>query len=118
MKVLKKITILVLAVAMAFSVNVTGTFTESVKAATEFQITSPSDNGLVAAGYIDIKWNNPVGGSASKYNVYVDGNYVNSTTSTTYEYYTTSVAYHTAWIEAELSNGAKEYTKTVKFGVS
>ena len=67
MKVLKKITILVLAVAMAFSVNVTGTFTESVKAATEFQITSPSDNGLVAAGYIDIKWNNPVGGSASKY---------------------------------------------------
>ena len=76
MKVLKKITILVLAVAMAFSVNVTGTFTESVKAATEFQITSPSDNGLVAAGYIDIKWNNPVGGSASKYNVYVDGNYV------------------------------------------
>ena len=116
MKVLKKITILVLVVAMAFSVNVTGTFTESVKAATEFQITS--DNGLVAAGYIDIKWNNPVGGSASKYNVYVDGNYVNSTTSTTYEYYTTSVAYHTAWIEAELSNGAKEYTKTVKFGVS
>ena len=118
MKVLKKITTLVLVVAMAFSVNVTGTFTESVKAATEFQITSPSDNGLVAAGYIDIKWNNPIGGTASKYNVYVDGNYVNSTTSTTYEYYTTSVAYHTAWIEAELSNGAKEYTKTVKFGVS
>ena len=52
MKVLKKITTLVLVVAMAFSVNVTGTFTESVKAATEFQITSPSDNGLVAAGYI------------------------------------------------------------------
>lgn len=118
MKVLKKITTLVLVIAMAFSVNVTGTFTGSAKAATEFQITSPSDNGLVAAGYIDIKWNNPVGGTASKYNVYVDGNYVNSTTSTTYEYYTTSVAYHTAWIEAELSNGAKEYTKTVKFGVS
>ena len=96
MKVLKKITTLVLVIAMAFSVNVTGTFTESVKAATEFQIISPSDNGLVAAGYIDIKWNNPIGGTASKYNVYVDGNYVNSTTSTTYEYYTTSVAYHTA----------------------
>ena len=65
MKVLKKITTLVLVIAMAFSVNVTGTFTESVKAATEFQIISPSDNGLVAAGYIDSKWNNPIGGTAS-----------------------------------------------------
>ena len=46
MKVLKKITILVLAVAMAFSVNVTGTFTESVKAATEFQITDRKSTRL------------------------------------------------------------------------
>ena len=54
MKVLKKITTLVLVVAMAFSVNVTGTFTESVKAATEFQIISPTNESIVGAGHVYI----------------------------------------------------------------
>lgn len=118
MKVLKKITILVLVVAMAFSVNVTGTFTESVKAATEFQITSPTNESIVGAGHVYIDWNNPTSGTVSKYNIYIDGNYVTSTNTNRYDYYTTSVKYHTTWIEAVLSNGSKEYTKTVKFGVS
>ena len=61
MKVLKKITTLVLVVAMAFSVNVTGTFTESVKAATEFEITSSIDKGLVAGGYMEIILNHQIG---------------------------------------------------------
>ena len=115
---IKKITILVLVVAMAFSVNVTGTFTESVKAATEFQITSPTNESIVGAGHVYIDWNNPTSGTVSKYNIYIDGNYVTSTNTNRYDYYTTSVKYHTTWIEAVLSNGSKEYTKTVKFGVS
>ena len=100
MKVLKKITILVLVVAMAFSVNVTGTFTESVKAATEFQIISPTNESIVGAGHIYIDWNNPTSGTVSKYNIYIDGNYVTSTNTNRYDYYTTSVKYHTTWIEA------------------
>ena len=118
MKVLKKITTLVLVIAMAFSVNVTGTFTESVKAATEFQIISPTNESIVGAGHVYIDWNNPTSGTVSKYNIYIDGNYVTSTNTNRYDYYTTSVKYHTTWIEAVLSNGSKEYTKTVKFGVS
>ena len=59
------------------------------------------------AGYIDIKWNNPIGGTVKPkhnlcrwYMLIQLHQRVNITQ--------TSVAYHTAWIEAELSNGARK----------
>lgn len=118
MKSFKKILSFILVLAMLFSVNVIcDKSTTEVKAATGFVITSPSNNDLVGAGHIDIKWN-PVSASVKNYSVYVDGSLVKTTTSTTYEFYTTKVNYHTAWIVANLTNGQKSYTPTVKFGVT
>lgn len=118
MKGLKRLFSWILVLVMIFSMNVTGEKSSIVaKAATEFIITSPSNNGLVGAGHIDIKWNS-VSGNVKNYNVYIDGSLVGSTTSTIYDLYTTKVNYHTAWIEANLSDGQKVYTPTVKFGVS
>lgn len=118
MKKLKRVLSVVLMVALMFSINILDTETSiTTQAATVFAITSPSNNGLVAAGHIDIKWNS-ASGSVKNYNVYVDGSLVKTTTSTQYEFYTTKVNYHTAWIEAILTNGQKIYTPTVKFGVS
>lgn len=118
MKGLKRLFSWILVLVMIFSMNVTGEKSSiEVKAATEFIITSPSNNRLVGAGYIDIKWNS-ASGNVKNYNVYIDGSLVKTTTSTTYELYTTKVNYHTAWIEANLSDGQKTYTPTVKFGVT
>lgn len=118
MKKFKRALSVVLMVVLMFSVNILNTeLSTTTQAASAFAITSPSNNGLVAAGYIDIKWNS-ASGSVKNYNVYVDGSLVNTTTSTQYEFYTTKVNYHTAWIEAVLTNGQKVYTPTVKFGVS
>lgn len=120
MKGFKKILSLLLVLVILFFANLAGdrTVTE-VKAFTKFAITSPSNNKLVAAGYIDITWNNPSDyGTVKSYQLYVDGKLETTTTKTTYEFYTTKVNYHTAWVEATLSNGEKIYTDTVKFAVS
>ena len=90
-----------------------------VFADTAFVITSPVNNTMKGAGYMDIKWNPASDKSGVKnYKVYVDGSLKATTTSTKYEFYTTKVNYHSAWIEAELNNGKKVYTPTVKFGVT
>lgn len=105
---------------MILSINVTNkTASVSVNAATRFVITAPTNNKLAAAGYIDIKWTNANSyGTVKQYKVYADGKLETTTKKTSYEFYTTKVNYHTVWIEADLSNGDKVYTPTVKFGVS
>lgn len=118
MKGFKRLFSWILVFAMIFSLNIICENSVTVtRAATEFIITSPSNNETVGAGYIDIQWNS-VPGTVKNYNVYIDGSLVGTTTSTTYEFYTTKVNYHTAWIEANLSDGQKTYTPTVKFGVT
>lgn len=121
MKRVRKFITVIMILIMSLSINIwNGTEAGSlVYADTVFAITSPSNNELSAAGYIDIKWNSVSNSSGvKKYKVYVDGSLVATTTSTKYEFYTTKVNYHTAWIEAELNNGKKLYTPTVKFGVT
>lgn len=120
MKRFKKILSLILMVTLVFSINgVSGKTSIKVNADTSFVITSPSNNGLVSAGHIDIEWNEASSsGNIINYNVYIDGSLVSTTTSTQYEFYTTKVNYHTAWIEANLTNGTKTYTPTVKFGIT
>lgn len=118
MRGLKKLVTLFVTIVMVLSVDIVPFGgTASAQAATSFVITSPAGNALVAAGHMDIKWN-PASGSVKNYNVYVDGSLVTTTTSTQYDFYTTKVNYHTAWIEANLTNGQKSYTPTVKFGVT
>lgn len=120
MKGFKKILSFILALTMIFSVNLTNkNLSTEVKAFTKFAITSPSYNKLVAAGYIDINWTNANDyGKVKTYKLYVDGKLEATTTKTSYEFYTTKVNYHSAWVEATLSNGEKVYTDTVKFRVS
>lgn len=109
--------LMTIAMMLSFSGFYRTGFDTSVQADTVFTITSPSNNGLVAAGHIDIKWN-AASGNVKNYKVYVDGSLATTTTSTTYEFYTTKVNYHTVWVEAELKSGQKVYTPTVKFGVT
>ena len=118
MKGFKRIISIVLIVVMIFSVNaVTGRCDNTVNAADTFAITSPANNSTIAAGYIDIKWNS-ASDNVKQYKLYIDGRLEAVTAKTSYEFYTTKVNYHTAWVEAELSNGTKSYTDTIKFGVS
>ena len=97
-----------------------GNMTEiQVNASTTFAITSPSNNKLVAAGYMDIKWNSASSYvTVKEYKLYVDGKLETTTTRTTYEFYTTKVNIHSAWVEAILKDGSRIYTDTIKFKVS
>lgn len=120
MKRLKKLLAVVLSVAMLVSViNVGNLNTTEVKAEEIFTITAPTAGSLLAAGYIDIVWTDASSeGTIKNYSVYVDGALAATTTSTTYEYYTTKVNYHTVWIVANYANGKIAYTDSVRFGVS
>lgn len=120
MKRVNRIIAIMLSVVMLFSVmTITDIGTTTVKAEEVFTITSPTAGSLNAAGYIDIKWTDAsTEGAISNYKVYVDGALVGTTTSTTYEYYTTKVNYHTVWVEAYYTNGYKASTSSVRFGVS
>lgn len=121
MKRVRQIIAVIMILTMSLSLNIwNGTDrVVNVYADTVFTITSPVNNAMMGAGYMDIKWN-PVSDAAGikNYKVYVDGSLKTTTTSTKYEFYTTKVNYHSAWIEAELNNGKKLYTPTVKFGVT
>ncbi|MFQ9515081.1 MAG: glycosyl hydrolase [Eubacterium sp.] len=123
----KKITSMLLAIALVISsICITGG--KDVSAATDANqwkttaITSPKQDSLVGAGYIDIKWDNTLE-NVSQYKVYVDGSLkktVAPTTSTTMscEFYTTSVSAHNAYIIATLKNGTNVQTGTRRFYVT
>ena len=121
MKRFRQIIAVIIILTMSLSLNIWNGADRvvNVYADTTFAITSPVNNAMMGAGYMDIKWNpasDAVG--VKNYKVYVDGSLKTTTTSTKYEFYTTKVNYHSAWIEAELNNGKKLYTPTVKFGVT
>ena len=85
----------------------------------DFSITSPKDGSLKAAGYMDIEWEDASHiGAVKNYEVYIDGSLKTTTTSRKYEFYTTKVNYHKAWIKANFKDGSGFYSKTVRFGVS
>lgn len=120
MKRVKNIIAFILAIVMIFSLNIsTNITTDNIKAATNFEITSPTAGSLMAAGYFDIKWTDASSyGTVSNYKVYVDGSLVATTNNLSQEYYTTKVNYHTAWIEAYFADGSKRTTSSVRFGVT
>lgn len=109
-----------LSVVMMLSLTVTTELNiREVKADTIFAITSPASGELKAAGYIDITWTNASSlGTVKDYKLYIDGSLVATTTQLTYEYYTTKVYYHTAYVIAEFNNGTTASTENVRFGVS
>lgn len=120
MKRVKRIIAIMLSVVMMLSINISeGIATYDVEASTSFAITSPAAGSLRAAGYIDIKWTDASSlGTVSNYNVYIDGSLVTTTKNLSYEFYTTKVNYHTAWIEVNFVDGTKTTTPSVRFGVT
>ncbi|MFR0910973.1 MAG: hypothetical protein ACLSHN_10345 [Eubacterium sp.] len=120
MKSFRKIISFMLILTFVFSINITNYETVTdVSAATKFAITSPTNNKMMAAGYFDIKWNSASSyGIVKEYKLYVDGKLETTTTRTTYEFYTTKVNIHSAWVEAILKDGSRIYTDTIKFKVS
>ena len=125
MKRLKRITAMVLAVAMLFTC-MTAISDMAVKAedsATwqKTALTSPAQGKLIGAGYIDIKWNNNLD-NVKQYKVYVDGalnrTVAPSGTTMSAEFYTTQVSAHNAYIVAELNNGTSVKTDIRTFYVT
>ena len=85
----------------------------------DFAITTPVAGSLKAAGYIDIEWEDAsVINEVENYEVYIDGSLMTTTTECKYEFYTTKVYFHKAWVKANFKDGTDHYTKTVRFGVT
>ncbi len=85
-------------------------------------ITSPKQNSLIGAGYIDIDWDNTLE-NVSQYQVYIDGQLKTTTapngnTTMSCEFYTTNVTEHTAYIVATLKNGQSVQTDVRRFYVT
>ena len=120
MKRLKKIIAIILSVIMVFSVSVLeNVATEQIEAATAFVITTPTNGELKAAGHIDIQWTDASSqGAIKNYELYVDGSLVATTGNLSYEFYTTKVNYHTAFVVAEFTDGVKISTPSVRFSVT
>ncbi len=116
MKYIKKVTAVILVFAMAFSVSIAGGSATTVWSA-DFAVTSPSNGGLMAAGYMDITWES-AGNNVKQYQLYIDGSLEASTTSTTYEYYTTKVKSFTVYVTAVFNDGSTASTDTIRFGVT
>lgn len=117
MKRIKKALAIVLSFVLLVTILPIVNNGHTTKAATGFAIISPSDNALVAAGYFDIEWNAATG-NVTDYEVYFDGELQGATKDTVYECYTTKVAMHSAYIVAKMSDGSKQTSDELKFGVS
>ena len=89
-----------------------------VSAADNFRITAPYDNALIGAGHFDIKWTNNKTKNVKTYRVYMDKKKVGETTDTKLDCYTTKVAMHSAYVEAEYVDGTSDKTETIRFAVS
>ena len=96
----KKFFTILLSVALVIGLIPLANVQTSTKAAEKFAITTPYYNALVAAGYFDIKWNGTTEKNVKNYSVYLDGEKIGTTQSTSMDCYTTKVAMHTAYVEA------------------
>ncbi|MBE5959431.1 MAG: hypothetical protein E7254_11295 [Lachnospiraceae bacterium] len=115
MKGMALVTALFMAVGIMPEYNAPKDYAQ-VQAAATLSITSPTDGKLLAAGYNDFTWGSV--SNTKEYKVYVDGSSVGTTTSTTYRYYTTSVAMHKLKVEAVLNNGSKVDSPEITFGIT
>lgn len=127
-KLKEKLIAILLIIALMFSglcidnsntVKAESTDAEQWKAAA---ITSPKQDKLIGAGYIDIKWENTLE-NVSQYKVYVDSKLkktLSPTSSKTMscEFYTTKVSAHYAYIIAVLKDGTNVRTATRRFYVT
>lgn len=118
MKRLKKMIAVVLTIAIVVTFVPQINFGVNADTAKAFAITSPTDNALVAAGHFDIKWSKAEENTVKQYTVYLDDEKVGSTTNTSLDCYTTKVKMHSAYVEAEYTNGQTTKTATIKFAVS
>ncbi len=103
MKTEKKLFAGFLVVVMMFSVFSDYSGKTTVSAAEKVSIIAPANNKLVAAGYIGIEWNSV--SDAKNYTLYINDTKVVTQKETSYEYYTTEVAYHTAYVKANFEDG-------------
>ena len=118
MKQVKKFFTILLSVALVIGLIPLANVQTSTKAAEKFAITTPYYNALVAAGHFDIKWNGTTEKNVKNYSVYLDGEKIGTTQSTSMDCYTTKVAMHTAYVEAVYTDGTTAKTDEIKFGVS
>lgn len=118
MKQVRKLMAIILSLAIVIAFIPVMNVKLETKAAESFVITSPTENALVAAGHFDIKWSAATDATVKDYTVYLDGKKVGTTTSTSYDCYTTKVEMHEAYVVAEYTNGDKVNTDTIKFGIS
>lgn len=88
------------------------------QAASEVQITSPTENALLGAGHIIIKWSASTSNNLKNYKLYVDGKLEGTTTSTSYDYYTTKVEMYSTYVVAEYNNGTSTKSDEVIFSVT
>lgn len=123
---MKKIISLLLTLVMVVScvqftgVNVAKAATASDWATTA--ITAPTQDDLIGAGYIDIKWNNDLE-DVSQYKIYIDKKLVKTIAATTaevmkYEMYTVQVSAHYAQIVAVLKDGTEVKSAERRFYVT
>lgn len=122
----KALSMMLAIVLMVTGITFTGNVTTKADSATDSwkntAITSPKQNSLIGAGYIDIKWNNTLE-DVSNYQVFVDGQSKAVVAPTgaqqmSCEFYTTNVSGHTAYIVATLKNGTKVTTSVRTFYVT
>ena len=113
-----KILAIVMSFVLVFTLMTTVSYDSQIEAAETFAITSPTDNQLIAAGYIDIEWSPATTSAVRDYQVYIDDKVVGTTTDTTYEYYTTKVKTFTAYVKARFTNGTSADTAKITFAVT
>lgn len=84
-------------------------------------IVSPEKGSLQPAGYITIEWNSAKGmDEVESYEIYVDNEKQGKVTGdkNTFEYYTTEVSKHDAYIKANLKHGSVIYSDIFSFYVN
>ncbi|WP_299056788.1 glycosyl hydrolase [uncultured Eubacterium sp.] len=118
MKQVRKLLAIVLSIAIVIGLIPVANGKTNTKAAETFAITTPYDNALVASGHFDIKWSEATAKTVKSYSVFLDGQKVGSTQSTSMDCYTTKVEMHSAYVEAEYTDGTTSKADTIKFGVS
>ncbi len=115
---MKKTLAIVLSLILVLTIIPATSRGTETKAADTFAITYPTNNKLVAAGYIDIEWEAAISSEVEKYELYIDDELIATTTDTSYEYYTTKVKAFNTYVRAVFTDGTSEDTETITFGVS
>lgn len=118
MKQVRKLLAIILSLAVVVTLIPAMNVKTEAKAAESFVIISPEEGKLLAAGHFDIKWSKATASEVKGYKVYLDGEMEGTTTSTSYDCYTTKVEKHTAYVVAEYTNGTESTTPTIEFYVT